>query len=294
MLPLAPPAPSVAILLPDPMGDPIGDRAAVRLTDGAGRPVARRSVELRALVPKGAGAYWVAGGGLVRVEPPSALTPLVEDAGTAALRKRWAGRLWAYGGYRFDGSDGTPGRTFLIEVPATEPVRVVGLFRLRTPGARVGLSMPHTNLDGPEAVTDAPVVLVAGMPRGARVGGMSGRGEMPLGMEGGMPLPMRTRMPPARGLRWSATFADGAHLERRFSFAPPAGENLRAARAGEPKPGMRPDAAAWALGWPPLERPLAELRRLPRWEYPMPAPFGFSVEFRGGRVLRYNPPGNLP
>lgn len=48
------------------------------------------------------------------------------------------------------------------------------------------------------------------------------------------------------------------------------------------------------LGYPPAFGTVQELDRLDRWDYVEAAPFASTVYFKGDRVTRYDPPGNLP
>lgn len=81
---------------------------------------------------------------------------------------------------------------------------------------------------------------------------------------------------------------------RTYAMTRLTGLALHAARNGEPRPGITPEQAARAVGYPPLDKTPKELARLKRWDFPAMTPFQSAVVFRNGRVLRYESPGDLP
>lgn len=50
----------------------------------------------------------------------------------------------------------------------------------------------------------------------------------------------------------------------------------------------------WADGYPNVYGTAADFAQMSTWSYTMPAPFAWSVTFKGDRVVKYNEPGNLP
>lgn len=96
------------------------------------------------------------------------------------------------------------------------------------------------------------------------------------------------------------TLSDPWELERAFSFKHPYKRpdwpaNFREAiQKHHVIAGMTHEMVAEVFGYPSIYLPIAQLDRVTRWDYTASAPFSSSVIFSGDRVVRYNPPGNLP
>lgn len=82
--------------------------------------------------------------------------------------------------------------------------------------------------------------------------------------------------------------ADAWDLDRLLAPVP------AAALAGPVRPGLTHEQVALALGFPSVYATKTDLLARPVWRYDMPAPFSSTVTFADDRVVRYDPPGNLP
>ena len=242
----------------------------------------RSAVEGHPLYRKAEGVFVVGiRGPKVEISPATKVVRIREDAGTRLLRRRWAGRpLWGYGpvGLRstYEGAE------FRLIAEATTPVRIEGLYRLAVAG-EVSIALPNTSGEEESNVrSGTPIVAFVRPARGAHITTVFSTG------------PAIPPLRPVDTLVWTATYANEAHLMRTYATAAPTGAALRAARTGLPSPGMTPEQAARAVGCPPLDRTPAALAKLARWHYPASTPFQSAVVFRNGRVLRYEPPGQLP
>jgi hypothetical protein len=58
--------------------------------------------------------------------------------------------------------------------------------------------------------------------------------------------------------------------------------------------GMTKDMIAWMFGYPSAYGSREQVRALDVWNYEAPTPFGYTVHFKNGVVVKYDPPGNLP
>ncbi len=176
---------------------------------------------------------------------------------------------------------------------AIDPLRIIfdPAVRLRTGGASFSYPSPPRAAVGPTA---------SGSPQstGAPISGSPQATAAPM-----TPAPMLTRAEIARqhertkavmqeiaaGCRSLQTSAAGAwHLERMVTtVAPPPG--LTRVRLG-----FTHEQVALIDGFPSVYATKAELMRMPEWIYDRPAPFSSFVAFDGDRVVKYQPPGNLP
>jgi hypothetical protein len=82
--------------------------------------------------------------------------------------------------------------------------------------------------------------------------------------------------------------ADAWQLERLVTtIAPTSG--LKSIRLG-----LTHEQVAQIDGFPSVYAKKADLMRMAEWRYDRPAPFSSVVTFEGDRVVKYQPPGNLP
>jgi len=58
--------------------------------------------------------------------------------------------------------------------------------------------------------------------------------------------------------------------------------------------GMSREMVAAAIGYPPIYGDAQTFNGLDTWTYDEPAPFRHEVFFKDDRVVRYDPPGELP
>ncbi len=228
-----------------------------------------------------------------RLSDASFLRPIVTGLAFHSLRRKYEWKsAWMYGGVRLEvrGAAADTWGTFMA--PVDQPVRIRRVHRLRN-AENVPLPMGSGGMMDPVMYrAPSPLLLVLDMPKRAKL--MAGSG-------GGTKVDMASIMDPRNYSGKYLVVGDEWDLQRRFSLSNPFRTLLgltprfrRAILAGHPVPGMTPDMVAWAYGWPPLRKPLAQMRRMSVWEYPGAAPFSSSVVFRNGRVLRFEPPGNLP
>jgi hypothetical protein len=82
--------------------------------------------------------------------------------------------------------------------------------------------------------------------------------------------------------------ADAWHLERMATTVVPAPQLTRV------RLGLTHEQVAQIEGFPSAYATKAELMRMPEWRYDRPAPFSSAVTFDGDRVVKFQPPGNLP
>jgi len=98
--------------------------------------------------------------------------------------------------------------------------------------------------------------------------------------------------------KFTMTVADAWQADRAFN--PPLVSPLwpshfqRSIRDHKPVVGMTPEMVVAAWGYPSAFGTLAQLKKLDRWDYNEPGPFGHGVIFRRGRVISVALPGNLP
>ena len=58
--------------------------------------------------------------------------------------------------------------------------------------------------------------------------------------------------------------------------------------------GMTYDMVVASVGYPSAYGTAAQMRKLTTWEYVLPAPSSFTVKFKDGKVVFYDPPRMLP
>jgi hypothetical protein len=94
--------------------------------------------------------------------------------------------------------------------------------------------------------------------------------------------------------------ADPWEIERNFALHDPRDHPEWPARFREALAqrkiliGMTHEMVASVLGYPAHYGTIEQLDRLTTWDYDDPTPFQSSVTFDGDRVVKYDPPGNLP
>lgn len=97
---------------------------------------------------------------------------------------------------------------------------------------------------------------------------------------------------------FTASFSGGWDAERTLSTRNAGGgwpqPLVAAIRKGAVQNGWSRDMVAAALGYPSVYGTPAQMNLLNVWPYAEPAPFYHAVTFAGGRVVKYEPPGELP
>ena len=97
-----------------------------------------------------------------------------------------------------------------------------------------------------------------------------------------------------------ATYADPWEMRRMLFVRSPFDHpewpaKFRAAiKNGTVIPGMTHEMVANAIGYPSVYATIAAMNRLQTWDYEAATPFGQTVQFKGNRVVSYDPPGQLP
>jgi hypothetical protein len=106
--------------------------------------------------------------------------------------------------------------------------------------------------------------------------------------------------PPGSCAQRYTSMADPWEIERNFALRDPRDHPEWPARFREALAqrrilvGMTHEMVASVLGYPAQYGTVAQLDRLAKWDYDAPTPFQSSVTFRDDRVVKYEPPGNLP
>jgi uncharacterized repeat protein (TIGR03803 family) len=98
-----------------------------------------------------------------------------------------------------------------------------------------------------------------------------------------------------------AEFADGWEFDRTLAYASPLlshpewpADVRKAINDGTVLIGMTYDMVVASVGYPSAYGTAAQMRKLTTWEYVLPAPSSFTVKFKDGKVVFYDPPRMLP
>jgi hypothetical protein len=98
-----------------------------------------------------------------------------------------------------------------------------------------------------------------------------------------------------------AEFADGWDFDRTLAHASPLlshpewpADVRKAINDGTVLTGMTYDMVVASVGYPSAYGTAAQMRKLTTWEYVLPAPSSFTVKFKDGKVVFYDPPRMLP
>lgn len=206
------------------------------------------------------------------------LYPLVADETVDRLKAKYLGkRVWGYGGLDVF-SDDRMGTSY-------DGLPILGIYRAYGYGRTL-------NVGGPFETSNVNVLtyFVALDPLVIRFGGSALSSVQPLM---GTPIPQH--------LPTYAIVSDTWDFERLYSLASIADAHpswsaaiLSKIRNGKIEKGMTKDMIAWMFGYPSIYGTLEQVRQLDVWEYEQPAPFSYTVRFRNGVVVKYDPPGNLP
>ncbi len=261
------------------------DVGAIAFTNAAGDPVATSSMLARILILEHVDAARMQ----LRLEgtdfdvyvpkAPDAMSapglyPLVVDDSVKHLRAKYAGRqVWGYGGlYAYLSGGGTSG-----------PLAVEGIYRAAGYGAVLGIGSPqYWSADlASDFVALDPLVIRFGTPA--------------IYAKPGPAVPLE-QVPASY-----AILSDVWDFERSYSLVSmtrmhpewPAA-TLDAIGQHEVEMGMTKDMIAWMLGYPAAYGTKEQVQKLDVWTYEAPAPFGYTVYFRNGVVVKYDPPRTLP
>jgi len=110
--------------------------------------------------------------------------------------------------------------------------------------------------------------------------------------------------PPFAGHYCSAgytEFSDTWDFERTFALKSTllshpewSAKDRAAINAGTVLVGMTKDMVVASVGYPSVYGTSAQMLKLDTWEYVEPVPASFTVKFKNGRVIEYDPPHMLP
>jgi hypothetical protein len=206
---------------------------------------------------------------------PSIL-PIVSDANERSARAAYEGHtVWGFG--RFELACGKRG----YETPPFTALRIRRIVRVlgTSPTLHVGEQSVGILGAGFAFTTVAPLVVFFDGPHDMQFPGETSASKCVLwrmlGDAWQLDVTYSPSSPHQAHPEWSdATLADIAK--------------------GRVRPGMTHAMVAWALGFPNTFGTRAELMRASTWTYDAPPPARSHVDFRGDRVMSYDPPRMLP
>ncbi|HET9393437.1 MAG TPA: hypothetical protein VFO29_07995 [Candidatus Rubrimentiphilum sp.] len=209
--------------------------------------------------------------------------PLGNDPGLQAARGRFEGRdVWSYGSLEYN-----CGGLSTEEFRTRAPVHINRIVRALSPSDRLVVgdqSVGYIDGIGLQFTTAAPLVVFLDATNDLE---RFVRDKHYAVKPGGCVMWRMFADPWQMDLTYSAVPLTRAHPEWSARLVD---EIL----AGHVKPGMTRKMIIWALGFPNEYGMRQDLLKLDRWFYDASAPFSSAVYFKNGRVVRYDPPGQLP
>jgi hypothetical protein len=204
------------------------------------------------------------------------IQPIVTDANERQARSSYEGRtVWGFGRFEL-----ACGKT-TYETPPLTPLRIRRIVRVlgASPTLHVGEQAVGILGAGFAFTTAAPLIVFFDGPRA-------------------MQFPGETS--PSKCVFWRM-LGDAWQLDVTYSPSSPhqahpewSDATLADIAKGRVRSGMSHAMVAWALGFPNTFGMRAELMRLSTWIYDAPPPGRSQVDFRGDRVVRFDPPRMLP
>ena len=207
------------------------------------------------------------------------LYPLADDSSVRRLRGTYLNRkVWGYGGlYVLDTATGSD--------QTWEPLTVSGIYRARNYERTIGIGSPA--LWSVDLVSDFvaldPIVVTFKTPPSL------------------MESPNSYNKPMDSNTALYFTVSDAWDFERLYSLVSIQRDHpewpqsiIDDIQRGRVKNGMTKDMIAWMFGYPDSFGTKQQVRKLDTWDYDAPAPFAYTVHFRKGVVVKFDPPGNLP
>jgi uncharacterized repeat protein (TIGR03803 family) len=218
------------------------------------------------------------------VNSAQGLLPIVEDANVEQLDRAYADKdVYGLGGF-MPTCDFANGIETNVRVDRTMPLHVDRIVRL------YGTSESPEFLPVKATITDTASTLVAVDPILVIFGGKTD-GE----------VLDKTSFAGDDCADVYAEFADTWDFERSLAPQSPLlahpewPENIRTAiNQGTVIVGMTYDMVVASVGFPSVYGTAAQMRTLDTWEYDRPTPASFTVKFKDGKVISYDPPGMLP
>lgn len=212
------------------------------------------------------------------------LLPIVSDAEVDVLASKYAGRDV------YPIADFTPvclstnGMSMGMASEPAAPLHIKSIVRLYGTSAMWGIGpwILHTLDSGADYVTSSPILVA-----------FDGRREDGL-LVG----------PPYAGHACKVAYAEFSGVwdfERSLSLRSIIGSHpawsqttLGAIEKHQVVVGMTRDMVIASVGYPSVYGTAAQMMKLDTWNYEMPAPFAYTVHFKGDTVVKYDPPGQLP
>jgi len=205
------------------------------------------------------------------------LYPLVSDNTVLRLRRMYVGkRVWGYGGLNVYG--GGRMATTSEGLPISAIYRVYGYART----LNIGGPFEMNNLDLVGFVALDPLVIRFGGPAVSMMSPVMGT-----------PIPRDTVAYSVVSGAWDF---ERLYSPMSMTAAHPSWSTAIVSKIQNQKveTGMTKDMIAWMFGYPSAFGTVEQVRKLDTWEYAQPAPFSYTVHFRNGVVVKFDPPGNLP